>query len=256
MIKSFFEDVSQIYLSNQLRINKLERSIPHTSGNLVKKGKDKKLVYWQYRKDGKQIQVPIKKDHEDEMRKQMGILKNREQKLRELWVFQRILERVLKVGGIQAEVLVQNFNNKQESDQLYERKLQQAKKIAQQKRYSKNYKHQTDKGDLVASKSEEMIANMLFAMDIEYEYEKEMILLGHTVIPDFVIKRKNGKMKIWEHAGLLEMEEYARRFNEKLNIYEKAGFTRQDNLIVTRDVDGSLSAKDIRRIIEVYNLSN
>ena len=67
MIKSFFEDVSQIYLSNQLRLEKLEISIPHTSGSLVKKGKDKLLVYWQYRTDGKQVQVPIEKGKEDKV---------------------------------------------------------------------------------------------------------------------------------------------------------------------------------------------
>ncbi len=256
MIKSFFEDVSQIYLSNQLRLEKLERSIPHTSGSLVKKGKDKLLVYWQYRTDGKQVQVPIEKGQEAKVRKQITVLKHREQKLHELRVFQKILERVLKVGGIQAGMFMQEYKNNQESDYIYEEKLQQAKQLAKQKRYGENYKHQTDKGDLVASKSEEMIANMLFAMDIEYEYEKEMVLNGSHVLPDFIIHKKDGTIVIWEHAGLLENNEYAQRFSKKLKIYEQAGFTRQNNLIITRDVDGSLPAKDIRRVIEVYNLTN
>ena len=256
MIKSFFEDVSQIYLSNQLRLEKLEISIPHTSGSLVKKGKDKLLVYWQYRTDGKQVQVPIEKGKEDKVRKQMTVLKHREQKLYELRMFQRILERVLKVGGIQARALMQEYRNDQKFSQLYEDKLQHAKQLAKQKRYSENYKHQTDKGDLVASKSEEMIANMLFAMDIEYEYEKEMVLNGSHVLPDFIIHKKDGSIVIWEHAGLLENDEYAQRFSKKLKIYEQAGFTRQNNLIITRDVDGSLPAKDIRRVIDVYNLAN
>ena len=74
---------------------------------------------------------------------------------------------------------------------------------------------------------------VLKAMDIEYEYEKEMALNGSHVLPDFIIHKKDGSIVIWEHAGLLENDEYAQRFSKKLKIYEQAGFTRQNNLIIT-----------------------
>ena len=256
MIKQFYDDITQTFIVNQIRIERLEKSLPHSSGTIVKKGELGERIYWQYRKAGRQIQEPIKQITEEELIKEIKIYQHREAKLRELKSFQKILSRILKSGGIDSGKVWIDYKNSFLAEQMFERKLQQAKQIAKQKRYSNNYKHQTDKGDLVASKSEEMIANMLFAMDIKYEYEKELILNGSKVLPDFIIHKKDGTQIIWEHAGLLENEEYADRFSKKLKIYEYAGFTRQNNLIVTRDVDGSFASKDIRRVIEIYNLEN
>ncbi|MCW1938930.1 hypothetical protein OMD49_00765 [Bacillus anthracis] len=58
----------------------------------------------------------------------------------------------------------------------------------------------TQKGERVRSKSEVIIANMLFASGIEYEYEKEIITSnGKKICPDFTLY-KNDRIYYLEHV--------------------------------------------------------
>lgn len=87
------------------------------------------------------------------------------------------------------------------------------------RRLNKIYK--TRKGDLVRSKSEVIIANLLFDEKIEYEYEKKLYYAkGKWIEPDFTISL-DGKEFYWEHLGLIGTEDYDRRWLEKREIYEK-----------------------------------
>ena len=61
-------------------------------------------------------------------------------------------------------------------------------------------------------------------------------------------------MILWEHAGLMDDPEYARKFENKLIQYQKAGYTQANNLIVTYDEKGSFSAIEVRRMLELYKL--
>ena len=131
-----------------------------------------------------------------------------------------------------------------------------AKAVAESKKYSSNYRHMTDKGDMVASKSEVIIADTMFALGIDYEYEKEFQLAnGRVVKPDFTIRKKDGSIALWEHVGLPDDPEYMAKHEWKVREYEKCGFTRSKNLILTFDKNGTLSTAEIRRAIELYELN-
>jgi ATP-dependent DNA helicase RecQ len=67
--------------------------------------------------------------------------------------------------------------------------------------------YQTLSGHMVRSKSEVIIANILFERKIPFEYEAELLVDAEQFSPDFTIKWK-GKTYYWEHLGLLEQEQY------------------------------------------------
>lgn len=80
----------------------------------------------------------------------------------------------------------------------------------------------TAKGDRVRSKSEVIIANLLFQHNLHYEYEKKLYYDGGKWIePDFTITLDDGRELYWEHLGMLGIESYDKRWLEKQDIYDK-----------------------------------
>ena len=59
--------------------------------------------------------------------------------------------------------------------------------------------YETSNGIRMRSKSERYIGNMLEANNIAYRYEAKLQCCGHTLYPDFTIKRDDGTIIIWEH---------------------------------------------------------
>ena len=115
--------------------------------------------------------------------------------------------------------------------------------------------HRTLRGEMVRSKSEVIIANMLFQAGIDYEYEKELDLGEDGArIPDFTIEdAESGIQFYWEHCGMLGNERYRERWEEKKKIYEKHGIIEGENLIVSRDaLNGSIDSGAIKALIDKY----
>ena len=105
--------------------------------------------------------------------------------------------------------------------------------------------HRTLAEIMVRSKSEVIIANMLFERDIPFLYEKALYAPdGSFYLPDFTIQWR-GEQYFWEHLGLLRQEEYRRHWETKKAWYEKYFPGR---LVITEE-SGSLST-DARKVIE------
>lgn len=83
--------------------------------------------------------------------------------------------------------------------------------------------HRTLKGDLVRSKSEVIIANMLYEAGIEYEYEKELDLGEDGIrIPDFTIDDAESFLTCFYWAlRNAEDASYNKHWQEKKALYEK-----------------------------------
>lgn len=79
----------------------------------------------------------------------------------------------------------------------------------------------TVKGDYVRSKSEVIIANLLYSNGIEYEYEKDLSFSDGKIRPDFTVKTPSGETFYWEHLGMLGLEEYDNTWLYKKNIYDR-----------------------------------
>lgn len=80
--------------------------------------------------------------------------------------------------------------------------------------------HRTERGELVRSKAEVIIANLLHSRGIAYQYEAP---LGPR-FPDFTMQDDpSGRTVYWEHLGLLQDPVYRTRWERKLEWYRKEG---------------------------------
>lgn len=83
--------------------------------------------------------------------------------------------------------------------------------------------HKTENGIWVRSKSEVIIANILYRSGIEFQYEEKLYYnASQWKEPDFTI-RHNGKTWFWEHLGLLGDEQYNENWQEKKQIFKDLG---------------------------------
>ncbi len=111
-------------------------------------------------------------------------------------------------------------------------------------RFSRDRVFQTLSGDLVRSKSEVIIANILFQSNIQFEYEKPLFAPNHTWrMPDFTIRWK-GKDFYWEHLGMLGNEDYDKDWENKKKWYEEF-FSNQ--LIISKET--STLSQESKQII-------
>jgi hypothetical protein len=106
--------------------------------------------------------------------------------------------------------------------------------------------HRSVRGDLVSSKSELVIADLLFEAEkklgIRYFFERVLIgENGRQRWPDFSIEDRNGETWYWEHCGMLDQPDYERRWKAKLAFYATNKIERWSKatpggrLIVTED---------------------
>lgn len=113
--------------------------------------------------------------------------------------------------------------------------------------YAEGKIHRTLADIMVRSKSEVIIANMLFERDIRFQYEVPLYAPDGTFyLPDFTITW-HGEEWYWEHVGLLTDERYRRHWEEKRKWYDRFFPGR---LVVTFE-SGNLS-KDAEAIIARY----
>jgi len=113
----------------------------------------------------------------------------------------------------------------------------------------------TAKGERVRSKSEVIIADMLYREGIPYRYEYPIYLEGMgTIHPDFtVLNVRRRKEFYWEHLGMMDDELYAENAIEKIICYGQNDILPGVNLILTYETRKTpLNQKVIKRIFEYY----
>lgn len=106
--------------------------------------------------------------------------------------------------------------------------------------YPESLKFETEQGDVVRSKSEVIIANLLYKYrkDILYKYERPLNLIVNgmerTIYPDFtIINKYTGKITYWEHAGRMDDPYYAGDFVRKMNMYAAYGLLPGRDVVLT-----------------------
>jgi hypothetical protein len=103
--------------------------------------------------------------------------------------------------------------------------------------YAEHLIHRTAKGHLVRSKSELVIANMLFQHDVAYEYERvcEGEFEPGRLRPDFSFIMADGDVILWEHLGMMDREDYRRGWEWKRQWYLKNGFVEGATLFSSQE---------------------
>ena len=111
--------------------------------------------------------------------------------------------------------------------------------------YEEGKIHRTLAEYMVRSKSEVIIANMLFERDIPFSYEVPLRAPdGTVVLPDFTINLR-GETWYWEHEGMLHDQKYRGRQEIKHAWYQKHGYA--DRLIISTEGVGF----DSKRVEEI-----
>lgn len=116
--------------------------------------------------------------------------------------------------------------------------------------YPKETSYRTDRGESVRSKSEKIIADILYKYRIPYVYEPKLKLNnGKYLFPDFaLLDLKARKTIYWEHFGLASDGEYASKAMTKLGLYENEGiFVGRDLFFSVESSETPLNIKVIER---------
>jgi hypothetical protein len=124
--------------------------------------------------------------------------------------------------------------------------------------YPENLRYETEQGEIVRSKSEVIIANILYKdrEDILYKYEKPLTLVidgkEKQVHPDFtIINVHTGKITYWEHAGLMDDAHYVNEFIRKMNSYVANGFVIGRDVVVSYETQSlPLDIKVVKRMVQ------
>ena len=118
--------------------------------------------------------------------------------------------------------------------------------------------YDTAKGEQVRSKSEVIIADTLFRHGIPYRYEYPLHLKnGNTNVtyyPDFTCLNVHTRQEfIWEHFGLMDDPDYAKRTAAKIKLYEENKIFPGRNLILTMETqEEPLSTRVLEKLIEEF----
>ena len=108
----------------------------------------------------------------------------------------------------------------------------------------------SDRNERMRSKSEIIIADMLYQRGIPYRYEARLQLGREIFHPDFTILRRSTRaLMYWEHLGRLDKPDYRERNVKKLNSYSKNGIHLGKNLILTFETENQPLDLDVVRIM-------
>ena len=124
--------------------------------------------------------------------------------------------------------------------------------------YPENLIYKTDQGEMVRSKSELILANMLNQNRkyLLYKYERPLELMQgdkiQVIYPDFTILNiQTGKITYWEHAGRMDDPKYANQFVYKVNSYMSNGIMPGRDLIFTYEtMSNPLNMQNALKLIE------
>ena len=118
--------------------------------------------------------------------------------------------------------------------------------------------YKTIRGEYVRSKSEKIIADLLYQNNIPYQYEAMVELKNNTVYQDFTILDMNTKKTVyWEHLGLVSDIDYATKNFYKTAEYEEAGYIIGKDLIITQEsLENPLNIKLVEKKMQEFIYEN
>ncbi|MGN0400983.1 MAG: hypothetical protein ACI4HQ_01825 [Acetatifactor sp.] len=118
--------------------------------------------------------------------------------------------------------------------------------------YQNNSTIYTERGEVVRSKSEKILADLFFRRNIPYVYEPMMeVGKGKIVYPDFLLLYvKQRKTYIYEHFGMMDHPEYVKNTLEKLSLYSENGYWYGDKLLFSFETSTNpLNTKNVEKML-------
>lgn len=120
--------------------------------------------------------------------------------------------------------------------------------------YPERLVHETASGHMVRSKSEAMIAMLLYQKKIPFRYECALSLRNIVIYPDFTIRHPDtGKYFYWEHLGLMDDMDYNRNACSKIQLYATNNIIPTIQLILTAETLAQpLTYNTVQHTIQQY----
>ena len=254
-----------------LRINELKK-LQETLGTSIKNGPKGSLIvssrkggaeYYQ-QKEGKCTYISVKNQElikslaqMDYQRKTIQICKN------EIKVLTKLIRKYEAKGsrGINTSNVYFTQNKHRQSltspvtysNKMYIENWEQ-KEYQPKKLYKDQVTYQTQKGEIVRSKSELIIANILKENNIPYHYEYPFETSKGIFHPDFFCLNVRTRQEFyWEHFGMLDDTDYLKTALQKLNILSENNLIPGKNLITTFETsDTPISASYVQKLINEF----
>ncbi len=223
----------------------LESKLVHSPGWLLRRTKNKKRgtvseVFYVFLKAGKRHYQKIDPSLEDEYQAKIAMLQNNKKALKYVDEQLHLLSKCFSALGL---------------DPSQRKNHLPLKVVSSSAIYRENLRHRTLNGEMVRSKSEVLLANLLYFYQVPYEYEKAISFGNYTIHPDFTITLPTGQEIFWEHLGMLDNPKYAKNWAEKNHTYRQNGISEGNGLIITKDMNGVFDESDALLKIQSYHLS-
>ncbi len=113
----------------------------------------------------------------------------------------------------------------------------------------------TERGEVVRSKSEKILADKFYKLEIPYVYEAPVRLKNYgRVYPDFLLlNKKTRKEYYWEHLGMMDIPEYSNKAIKKIETFHNSGIFTGESLILSYEThEHFLNMKEVQRLIDKY----
>lgn len=142
------------------------------------------------------------------------------------------------------------------SSDAYAKSRLQAHKEWSEAPYRQNDRHPegkdkiTSRGLHMRSKSEVMIAELLYQYGIPFRYEEPLYIEGFMLVPDFTFRGADLLKFYWEYCGMMDDPKYVDHHIWKKNLYERGGIVPWKNIYFTYESGGNIDLKAIRHFIE------
>lgn len=123
--------------------------------------------------------------------------------------------------------------------------------------YPSNSVIYSERGELVRSKSEKILADLFYRRDIPYVYEPQIIMEnGKILYPDFLLLNlQQRKTYVYEHFGMMDNPEYAKNMCEKIDLYSENGYWYGDNLLFSMETGTTpLNTRAVEKMLRHYLL--
>lgn len=110
----------------------------------------------------------------------------------------------------------------------------------------------SSRGLLLRSKSEVLLAEKLYEHGVPFRYEESIRIGAYELGPDFTFLDSNGERFYLEYCGMMDDEDYIRKFLWKRQMYERVGISEWTNMIYIFEKNNEIHLDHIDEIIRNY----
>lgn len=275
-VKELVAELGQIkveILDEIARMNKIIKKLPEGELDVVIVRGEKYQYYWRFPKENNRKRKYLSQKKDAKLIAQLGdkryakeAIKNLEQNLKAIDIF---LAKVTdEVGVYLADKLEEKgipttsrtcLSQKAKGTAWVEKKRREKKEdmtknASYYEKYKSSQKFPTLGGDVVRSKGEGLIADILFSNQIPYAYEDKLEFGDEFKYPDFAIYDPvSDRVLYYEHFGRIDKEDYLMTTIMKLHFYLRHGLKPGVDFIFTFETeDEPLTTKMVYDVLAKY----